>query len=58
NERIDNVRKGKEMKDKKRTENLAKRAAEKGAKKGGKKGGSGGAKKKARPGFEGKGFKA
>lgn len=53
NERIDNVRKGKEMKDKKRTENLNKRRDEKGqkgkkkapAKKGGKKG---------RPGFEGK----
>ncbi|CAD0107348.1 unnamed protein product [Aureobasidium uvarum] len=58
NERLDNVKKGKEMKDKKRTENLAKRAAEKGSKKGGKKGASGGAKKKARPGFEGKGFKA
>jgi len=57
NERLDNVKKGKEMKDKKRTENLAKRAAEKGGKKG-KKGASGGAKKKARPGFEGKGFKA
>jgi hypothetical protein len=57
NERLDNVKKGKEMKDKKRTENLAKRSAEKGGKKG-KKGASGGAKKKARPGFEGKGFKA
>lgn len=59
NERIDNVKKGKEMKQKKREENLAKRRDEKGAKKGGKKGASsGGGKKKARPGFEGKGFKA
>ncbi|THV65206.1 SURF6-domain-containing protein [Aureobasidium pullulans] len=58
NERLDNVKKGKEMKDKKRTENLNKRRDEKGSKKGGKKGSSsGGAKKKARPGFEGR-FKA
>jgi hypothetical protein len=58
NERLDNVKKGKEMKDKKRTENLNKRRDEKGTKKGGKKGSSsGGAKKKARPGFEGR-FKA
>lgn len=54
NERIDNVRKGKEMKDKRREENLMKRRDEKGTKKG-KKGGAqkkGGAKK--RPGFEGR----
>ncbi|CAD0028895.1 unnamed protein product [Aureobasidium pullulans] len=36
NERLDNVKKGKEMKDKKRTENLNKRRDEKGSKKGGK----------------------
>lgn len=57
NERLDTVVKGKEMKDKRREANLAKRRDEKGSKKGGKKGGAkkGGAKK--RPGFEGR-FKA
>ncbi|KAL1311036.1 hypothetical protein AAFC00_001252 [Neodothiora populina] len=67
NERLDNVRKGKEMKDERRERNLAKRREDKGSKKGGKKGGAkGGAKggskgssggKKGRPGFEGR-FKA
>ncbi|KAF2147237.1 uncharacterized protein K452DRAFT_261578 [Aplosporella prunicola CBS 121167] len=52
NERIQGVAKGKEMKQKKREENLRKRREEKGVKKGGKP--KGGAKKsKARPGFEG-----
>lgn len=55
NERIEGVRKGKEMRDKKRETNLAKRRDEKGSKKGGKKGGSsGGGGKKGRPGFEGR----
>lgn len=61
NERADNVVKGKEMKDKRREANLAKRRDDKGSKKGGKKGGAGakkgGAGAKKRPGFEGR-FKA
>ena len=58
NERIDNVAKGKQAKDKRREENLAKRRDEKMAKKTGghgKKTSAG--KKKGRPGFEGR-FKA
>lgn len=58
-EREEGVVKGKEMKQKKREANLAKRREEKGGggkKAGGKKGGGGG-KKKGRPGFEGR-FKA
>lgn len=62
NERVDGVKRGKEMKDERRERNLKKRRDEKGVKKGGKKGGAagkggskGGAKK--RPGFEGR-FKA
>ena len=58
NERIEGVRKGKEMKQKRREENLAKRKDEKGSSKKGKaKGGAkGGAKgkPKGRPGFEGR----
>ncbi|KAF2213693.1 hypothetical protein CERZMDRAFT_67137 [Cercospora zeae-maydis SCOH1-5] len=62
NERKEAVVKGKEMKQKKREANLAKRKEEKGSKSGKKKGGKpggkpGGAKKKARAGFEGR-FKA
>ena len=61
NERSESVRKGKEMKDKKRETNLAKRRDEKGQKGGkkgaSKKGGSSGGSKKGRPGFEGR-FKA
>ncbi|KAI9654469.1 MAG: surfeit locus protein [Trizodia sp. TS-e1964] len=56
-ERIDGVEKGKQMRQKKREDNLRKRKEEKGVKgkKKGGKGGKGGAKKKskARPGFEG-----
>ncbi|KAM3414098.1 Ribosomal RNA-processing protein 14 [Cercospora zeina] len=62
NERKEAVVKGKEMKQKKREANLAKRKEEKGSKPGKKKGGKlggkpGGGKKKARAGFEGR-FKA
>ncbi|CAK1366910.1 unnamed protein product [Cercospora beticola] len=62
NERKEAVVKGKEMKQKKREANLAKRREEKGSKPGKKKGGKpggkpGGGKKKARAGFEGR-FKA
>lgn len=60
NERQATVVQGKQMKDKKREANLAKRRDEKGSKKGGKKPagkGSGGGKKKPRAGFEGR-FKA
>ncbi|KAK4613415.1 Ribosomal RNA-processing protein 14 [Fulvia fulva] len=61
-ERQDNVVKGKEMKQKKREANLAKRRDDKGSKGNKKKpssgkGGGGGGKKKGRPGFEGR-FKA
>ncbi|KAK4970512.1 hypothetical protein LTR66_011554 [Elasticomyces elasticus] len=55
NERIEGVKKGQEMRQKKREDNLAKRREEKGSKgkkaKGG--AGKGKGKKKARPGFEG-----
>ena len=50
-ERIEGVKKGQEIRQKKRETNLAKRREEKGGKKGGGKGKKGG--KKARPGFEG-----
>lgn len=50
-DRLDNVQKGQEMRQKKRENNLAKRREEKG--KGGKKVKSGNSKRKARPGFEG-----
>ncbi|WPH00400.1 Hypothetical protein R9X50_00322700 [Acrodontium crateriforme] len=55
-ERQEAVAKGKELKDKRRETNLAKRRDEKGSK-GKKKGGVKGGKKKGRPGFEGR-FKA
>jgi hypothetical protein len=55
-DRIDTVKKGKDMKQQKREENLRKRREEKGNK-GGKKAGAGGGKGKPRPGFEGS-FKA
>ena len=51
NERLDNVKKGQEIRQKKREINLAKRREEKG--KDGKKVKSGKSKPKARPGFEG-----
>ncbi|GKZ20686.1 hypothetical protein AbraIFM66951_005414 [Aspergillus brasiliensis] len=54
-ERLEAVKKGKDMKQQKREENLRKRREEKGNKGGGKK--SAGGKKKPRPGFEGS-FKA
>ncbi|KAL2857812.1 surfeit locus protein 6-domain-containing protein [Aspergillus pseudoustus] len=54
-DRIDTVKKGKDMKQQKREENLRKRREEKGNKGGGKK--AGGGKGKPRPGFEGS-FKA
>ncbi|KAI5364327.1 Putative ribosomal RNA-processing protein [Septoria linicola] len=60
NDRKEAVVKGKELKQKKRETNLAKRREEKGSKPGKKKGGKpsgGGGKKKARAGFEGR-FKA
>lgn len=53
-ERADTVKKGKEMKQTKREDNLRKRREEKGSNKGKKAtGGGSGGKKKARPGFEG-----
>jgi hypothetical protein len=55
-DRIDTVKKGKDIKQQKREENLRKRREEKGNK-GGKKAGAGGGKGKPRPGFEGS-FKA
>ncbi|KAL2860901.1 putative 60S ribosome biogenesis protein Rrp14 [Aspergillus lucknowensis] len=54
-ERLDTVKKGKDMKQQKREENLRKRREEKG--KGGRKTSGGGPKGKPRPGFEGS-FKA
>ncbi|RAK88134.1 60S ribosome biogenesis protein Rrp14 [Aspergillus costaricaensis CBS 115574] len=56
-ERLEAVKKGKDMKQQKREENLRKRREEKGNKGGGKKKQAGGGKKKSRPGFEGS-FKA
>ncbi|GAB7352624.1 hypothetical protein MBLNU459_g2998t2 [Dothideomycetes sp. NU459] len=52
NDRIESVKHGKEMKQKKREDNLAKRKEDKGSKKG--KGAKKGGAKKGRPGFEGK----